>query len=276
LSGSDIAVSNSISALFGNPANMAASRVYHVGAFAAIWPEASRQTYGAAVVDSSTSSSNVTAGLAGAWSQQDSDGLKRRGTDLRASLAFPFSEKFRIGASLKYLSFSQGGSGPLGSSSVSAGLDGEPIVRDFGIDAGLVLQPVRYFSLGLLGINLNNPGNGFLPLRAGAGIGGGTNEFTLEADVLADFTTWDKTRLMAQAGGELLVADKFPLRLGYRYEEGLKTQWLSVGAGYVENTMSLELAARRTVAGPEATAIVFSFTYHVESSGVGSTANGHY
>src|SRR5690348_585688 len=37
--------SNSLTALFMNPANLAAARVYHLGAFAQIYPEASRQSY---------------------------------------------------------------------------------------------------------------------------------------------------------------------------------------------------------------------------------------
>jgi hypothetical protein len=276
LSGADTAVSSSVGALFGNPANMAASRIYHVGAFASIWPEAARQSYGAAAVDSSTSSTSLTAGLAGAWTQQDTDGLKRRGTDFRLGVAFPFSPKLRLGAVVKYLSFTQGGKGPLGTSSVSAGLEGEPIVRDFGIDLGLVLQPSRAFSIGLLGSNLNNPGHSFLPMRAGVGIGGGSDEFTLEGDVFADFTTFEKTRLTAMGGGELLIADKFPLRAGYRYEQGFKSHWLSAGAGYVENSIGLEVGLRRSVSGPAATAIIFSLTYHVESSGMGSTAQDSY
>jgi opacity protein-like surface antigen len=276
MSGANTAVSSSVGALFSNPANMAANRIYHVGAFASIWPEAARQTYGAAVVDSSTSSTALTGGLAAMWTQQDPDGTKRRGTDLVLGIAFPFSDKFRLGASLKYLSFRQQGTGPLGTSPVSAGLDGEPILRDFGIDAGFTLQPSRYFSAGVAGINLNAPGHGFMPTLLTAGLGGGTDEFTLEADVLADFTTWEKTKLQFMGGAELLIAEKFPLRAGYRYDQGSKIQWLSAGAGYVERSMGIELGVRRSVAGPNATAIVFSFTYHVESAGVGSTANGNY
>src|SRR5688500_16321167 len=61
--GAQRALSNSVSALFVNPANMAASRVYHIGALAQIWPEAKRQSYGAAAVDSIVSSSRVAGGL---------------------------------------------------------------------------------------------------------------------------------------------------------------------------------------------------------------------
>ena len=276
LNGAEMATSSSVGALFANPANMAASRVYHASALASIWPEAARQTYGAAAVDSSTSSTSLTGGVAASWTQQDPDGVKRSGTDLRLGLAFPISQKLRLGATMKYLSFKQQGQGPLGTSPVSAGLDGQPIVRDFGVDAGLTFQPAQYLSLGVVGFNLNSPSNGFLPTMLGGGIGGGSQDFTLEADVLADFTTWGKTRLSMMGGGELLVAEKFPLRVGYRYDQGSKMQWLSGGAGYVDRLMAIELGVRRSVVGPTATAIVLTLTYHVESSGVGSTAADTY
>ena len=40
--------STSTDALFDNPANMSAARVYHLTALADIWPESKRQSYGAA------------------------------------------------------------------------------------------------------------------------------------------------------------------------------------------------------------------------------------
>jgi hypothetical protein len=77
-------------------------------------------------------------------------------------------------------------------------------------------------------------------------------------------------------GAELLLADHFPLRVGYRYDEGSKLQWLSAGAGYTDRTMGLELGVRRTVSGVGATAIVVSIVYHIESAGVGSTTTDMY
>lgn len=276
LSGAELAVSSSLSGLFSNPANMASSRVYHAGALASIWPEASRQTYGAALVDSHTSSTGLTGGISAAWIMQDPDGLKRSGTDFRLALAFPFSDKLRIGAGMKYLSMRQNGTGPLGTSQVSSGLAGQPIIKDIGFDVGLTLQPIQALSIGMVGLNLNQGGNAFLPMLAGGGIGGGTENFTLEADLLADFSTWEKTKLKVMGGGELLVADHFPIRAGYRYDEGTRQQWVSLGAGYTDRAMGLELGVRRTVSGAGATAIVFSFVYHVESAGVGSTTTDVY
>ena len=93
------AFSNSTDALFINPANMATSRVYHIGALAQIWPEADRQSYGAAIVDSIVSSSRLAGGLGGTWTSQDPDGVDRKSLDVRFALAYPFSDHLFIGAS---------------------------------------------------------------------------------------------------------------------------------------------------------------------------------
>jgi opacity protein-like surface antigen len=276
LSGAELAVSSSLSGLFSNPANMAANRVYHAGAMASIWPEASRQSYTAAIVDSNTSSTGIAGGVSGTWMIQDNDGINRSGTDLRLAVAFPFSQKFRVGGGLKYISIRENGNGPLGWSPASSGTPGQSVIKDIGVDVGLTLQPVSAFSLGLVGYNLNVAGNGLLPMLAGGGIGGGTELFTLEADILADFSTWEKTKLRVMGGGELLVADHFPIRVGYRYDEGPKLQWLSAGAGYTDKALGLEFGLRRTIVGVAATAVVFSFVYHVDSAGSGSTTTDVY
>lgn len=269
-------MSSSLSALFANPANMASSRVYHAGAMASIWPEAARQAYGIAIVDSHTSSTGLSGGLSGTWIMQDPNGIERTGTDVRFALAFPFSAKFRLGAGLKYLSLRQNGNGPLGESLASSGLSDKPIVRDIGVDAGATLQPVPNLAFSVVGFNLNAAKNGFLPMMAGGGIGGGNEKFTLEADVLADFATWNTTKLRFMGGGELLLGEHFPLRAGYRFDEGSKMQWLSGGTGYVDKSMRIEIGVRRSVAGPGATAIMFSLVYHVESAGLGTTTTDMY
>src|SRR5512145_192829 len=276
LSGAEIAKSSSLGALFSNPANMAASRIYHAGATAAIWPEAARQAYGAAVVDSHTSSTGLAGGVSGTWFMQDPNGIERTGTDVRFAIAFPFSQKFRLGAGAKYLSLRQNGHGPLGESLASSGLPKASIVRDFGIDAGATLQPIPGLAFSIVGMNLNIAHSGLLPMMAGGGVGGGNDNCTLEADVLADFSTWDRTTLRAMGSAELLLGDHFPIRAGYRFDEGAKMQWLSAGTGYTDKAMRIELGVRRSVSGPGATAIVFSLVYHVESAGLGSTTTDTY
>ena len=46
------AFSNSLEALQNNPANLAVTRVYHVGGLAQFWTNSNRQSYGASIVDS--------------------------------------------------------------------------------------------------------------------------------------------------------------------------------------------------------------------------------
>jgi hypothetical protein len=96
------AYSNSLSALFINPANMAATRIYHVGALAQIWPEPKRRaTVVARSLDCFEHPPRRRSG--GTWTLQDPEGLERRATDLRFALAFPFSEQFLLGVGGRYL-----------------------------------------------------------------------------------------------------------------------------------------------------------------------------
>lgn len=262
------ATGNAIDGLFYNPANMAVTRVYHLAAFGQIWPEAHRQSYGAAAVDSIESSIRLAGGFGGTWNLQDPDGINRRSTDLRFALALPFGDRFFLGLGGRYLWMRQDGTGPFGNSSASGGLQGADIVKGFTFDAGATFKPTDALLLSIVGQNLNNPDTGFQPTSFGGGIGVATGDVTVEGDVLGDFTTWDRTTVRAMGGAEYLAADHYPLRLGYRYDEGAKSHSISGGIGYIDRTFAAELAVRRVVSGDAATTIVLGFTYHLESTGL--------
>ncbi len=266
--GATRALSSSTEALFDNPANMSAARVYHLAALAQIWPESKRQSYGGAAVDSVGSSARVAGGIGATYNTQDTDGINRKWTDIRFALSYPFSDSFYLGVAGRYLSLSQSGMGPLGSSAASAGLADDHIVRGFAFDAGATFKPTDGLSFAIVGTNLNNPGTGFQPMGLGGGIGFGKELFSLEGDVAADFTTWDRTTVRAMAGGELLLGDHFPLRAGYRYDDGAKSHSVSGGIGYVDTAFGAELALRRVVSGEAVTAIVFGFSYHLDAGGL--------
>jgi hypothetical protein len=269
--GAQRALSTSIGALFINPANIARERVYHIGAFAQLWPEAHRQSYGAAAADSVSSGSHLAAAVGATYNFQDPDGIDRRWTDLRVALAYPFSDQFSFGLGGRYMWLSQNGLGPLGKSPVSNGLENQQIVRNFSFDAGATFRPVSELSLSVVGANLSNPGHSFFPTSLGGGIGYGGKQVALEGDLLADFTTWDATRLRAMSGIEVLLADHYSLRGGYRYDQGPGSHALSVGIGYIDRMFILDLALRRTLSGGDATTVVLGFTYHLESAGMTPT-----
>ncbi|HEY2410426.1 MAG TPA: hypothetical protein VGI10_30680 [Polyangiaceae bacterium] len=271
MAGATRALSNSLEALFLNPANMAASRVYHIGGMAQIWPEAQRQSYGAGAMDSFGSKYQLAGGIGGTYNTQDSDGIARRWTDLRFALAYPLSQDFFVGVGGRYLLLSQNGLGAFGVSPASGGLSGERIVRAISFDAAATFQPMEGLSLSIVGSNLSDPGNGFQPMSVAGGVGYGKDIFGVEADVVGDFDSWSHDTARAMAGGEVLLGDHFPLRAGYRYDQGPNSHALSGGVGYIDRLFSADVALRRTVTGDHVTTIVLGFTYHLESAGLDQT-----
>ncbi len=274
MGGAQRAFSNSLEALFINPANMAATPLYHLGALAQIWPEANRQSYGGGAVDSIVSSARLAGGLGATWNLQDQDGIERQWTDLRFALAFPFSQQFFLGVGGRHLWLKENGDdGEIGASAASAGLPDEQIVKGFSFDAGVTLKPSPEFALSLVGANLSNPGTGYQPTSVGGGVGFGNENLTIEGDLLSDFTTWGETTVRAMVGGELLVADHVSLRAGYRYDQGAESHALSAGVGYIERAFDADIAVRRVVSPSDdaVTTIVFGFKYHLESTGLTPT-----
>ncbi|HYP90156.1 MAG TPA: hypothetical protein VEQ59_18425 [Polyangiaceae bacterium] len=269
--GADLALGSSVSALFSNPANMATARVYHAAALVQIWPEASRQSYGVGAVDSVGSSSRIAGGLGATWSRQDPDGVDRTASDLRFALAYPLSDKLFVGAGGRFLWLTENGQGPLKPSFASSGLGGDRIVKNFAFDLGLTLKAGDGWSFALVGNNLNGADTGYQPLSLGGGIGYAKEKFGMEGDVVADLATWDKTRVRAMLGAELLLGEHALVRGGYRYDDGAQSHSGSLGLGYIDKAFSADLGVRRVLVGDIATAVVLTFTYHVESTGLTPT-----
>jgi hypothetical protein len=249
------AFGGSTNALFANPANLPLYRVYHIEGLAAFGPEARRQSYGGAIVDSSTS--RLAGGFGGAWSQMDPDGIKRSFTDLRLVLAYPLGDRLSVGVTGRYLRVTQRtAAGPLGASPASDGTSGDPIFSQFTFDAGLGASVTENIRIGVSGRNLTAPGTALAPVGLAGGVGYSNGTLTIEADELIDFTTWGSARGRTMAGGELLLADHFPLRAGYRYDDGTKTHGLGLGAGYVERQFSIEIGGRRDIVADHPATII--------------------
>jgi hypothetical protein len=156
-------------------------------------------------------------------------------------------------------------------SAASAGLEGESIVKDITFDAGLSLRPLPGLAVSVVGQNLTDPGHGFLPLILGGGVGYGSNVFTVEGDVAADFTTYQETSWRYMVGGELLAGGQYPIRVGYRFDDGQESHALSAGVGYVAKEFAFDVSARHVFGDEGLTAFFLGLRYHVESLGVGST-----
>jgi hypothetical protein len=264
----------STTALSLNPANMTLARVYHLEAFGALSPEAQRQTYGLAIVDSMVNSSRLAGGIEGAASSLDPGGLHRTWTDVRAALAIPLGDLITVGATGRWLHVSQSsGQGPFGSDYVSGGTSSGPIENLITFDAGAtaVLGGLR---LGLVGHNLTNPGTALAPTTAAAGIGYQTDIFAIEADGMLDFTTWSSTQGRVMGGAELFVEDHYAIRGGWSYSTGTGLHTPSLGFGYIDPRWSIEGAVNHDIASSHAsTLFVLSLRYFYDATGATSPAD---
>ncbi len=276
MAGSMRAAGNGTTGVYMNPATMASTRVYHIEAQAQVTPEFGRHVYGGTIVDS------VTSKLAGAFAVNggfmDGDGVDRSWIDVRLGLAYPISDAFSVGFGGRYMKIVEDGLGPLGESKASGGL------RDDGggrfamenlptFDAGVAVRAGDILRIGVAGQNLSYPNHGLMPTTFGGGLAVATNDFTIEVDGVADFNSYEEIAARVMGGGEVLIADSVPIRLGYRFDQGAESHAISGGIGYLGREFSIEGAVRRTVVGPEATMMVFSVAYFLESSGLARAGN---
>lgn len=269
VSGAMRATSTSTTALFANPANMALTQVYHVSAFAQMFPEGNRQVLGAAVVDSLLSSVGIAGGLSAAWSQQEPGSLGRQFTDLRFGLALPIPEVLYVGVSGRYLILDQTGVGPLGASYASGGLQGQKMFETITMDVGVTLRPIKELVIGLVGQNLTSPDTSLVPLLGGIGVGFLSSEISFGGDIVFEATTFNDLRLRGQGGLEVLVAERVPLRGGYRYDQGMDSHAVSFGIGYTDPRFSIDAGIRRSIYGAEYTAVTVGFGVHLETMTLG-------
>ncbi|XXY44681.1 hypothetical protein WME91_32225 [Sorangium sp. So ce269] len=276
------ALGNGTSAVFMNPSAMVETRVYHLQALFQGSPEAGRHAYGGVVVDS------VTGKLAGAISFVggfvDNDGVDRTFLDARVGLAYPITERLFVGLTGRYAKITQDGTlrvgglaDSVGYDPVSGGLveteDGKvagrhSYVNEFTFDAAITIKPTDNLYIAAVGQNLSYPDNGLLPTTVGGGIGFGTDDLSIEVDGLVDLNSYTDATYRLMAGGEYLVADHFPLRAGYRFDQGADQHALSLGVAYVGTQFSVEASARRALAGGGPTTFVVGLAYHLESSGL--------
>jgi hypothetical protein len=264
----------STASIYLNPANMALARVYHLEGLAAYSPEARRQTYALAIVDSLISSTKLAGGLAGAWSEMDPDGLHRTWTDVRGGLAIPLGEYFAFGAVLRWLRIEQSvAAGPFGLSPASSGTATSPIFNQLTFDAGATVS-LGDFRIAATGHNLTFPRSGLAPTTGALGIGFFSQAFALEADGLLDFSTYSGARGRLMAGGEIFVADRYAIRLGWRYDAGTQLNTPSLGLGYIDPKWSAEIGVNHDIVGSHAeTMAVLSLRYFYDPTGANSSPN---
>lgn len=255
LGGATRAFGWSTSAVGANPANVAAQRVYHAEGLASYDAAPHRFQYGISVIDGVTSKMamgiQVVRSTLGNSLGTDSDAYQRTSNDIRLTGAYPLGDRFLLGMTGRWLRVSQDGVGPFGPSGVSKS-GGDTNANIFTFDVGLMLALSESFRIGAVGYNLTAPKDGLAPLMIGGAVGFRAGDFTLEANVVgSDKSYWGGWKARYQGGAEYLVADRYPLRIGFVHDTGAKRSSLSGGLGYVEKQFAFDVAVRGDLSAPD-------------------------
>ncbi len=254
----------STSAIASNPANLAAQHVYHFEGLFGLDTKSHRLQFGGAVMDSITS--RIALGVLATKTTlgNDSDRYQRGALDVRVAGGYPLGDKAALGVTGRYLRVTQDGVGPLGVGPVSRSSADDPNYRTFTFDAGLAFSLTEALRLGAVGYNLTSTSNALAPLMFGGGLGLKVGDATLEGNMLAvDKTTWGAWKTRAQLGGELLLADHYPLRLGYLYDQGSKRHAISWGLGYVDRSFAIDAGFRQEIIAPSDDPFGKAFIFNV-------------
>lgn len=241
-------------AVFSNPAGVAFGHVFHAEGWYGYTTDLSRHVAGVAAADSTTS---VAGGLGFLYTYTGLEAEKNNSYDLRTSVAMVFADLIALGVNLKYLR-----------TDYEEGLTGVPSnLNDFSLDAGAMLRIDRFF-VGVSGTNLTNLDHPMAPLALTVGGGLTLGPTRWEFDAAFDWSTYDEVSDMGMryaAGGEVLLADAYVLRAGYRFEDVPDIHIIAGGVGYVHPSMAIDFGFQQDLNGERnETRIGLSFRYFVQ------------
>lgn len=260
LGGRAEALSSSTSTMFGNPAMLAAMRVYHIDGYLLYDPTISRFSSGSAMVDSTRT---ISAGVSYVYNRIDSSVNHRTGHDLRLDVALPLGNVVGVGARIRYSQVSMGPPVAASNSTLSSqGWDG------FLFDAGVFVRPVSILMLSASGRNLNNPDTTAAPI--GAAFGAVFSPFStlnLVADVLLDFRMAGTMRGRYSGGAELFLGDHYVLRAGYMFDDiRAQAQAITWGVAYLDQSFGIEVSMRQGFTPTSQTTLMLALRYFYQAN----------
>lgn len=119
------------------------------------------------------------------------------------------------------------------------------------MNAGIVVRPIEYLSIGLSGHNLISVFNRDVSRYFVASIAGKFfNQLSPCFDLRMDFNQPDP-RFAFHGGIEWLIAQTWPVRIGYQYDGIASHHYISAGAGWFNEGSGVDIAYRHEVGGQE-------------------------
>lgn len=217
-------IASSNEALYLNPAGIAVGHRYQVDGTYGFTPGDKMRLLNVSVVDSKTA--GVAAGVGYSHISGTGDTLDSNGSVVHFGLGFPVGSKVAAGVGFKYLGFSS----PTDTNSVTA-------------DVGLLMQPFSLLSFGLVAYNVIDVASEQAPMRAGGGVAlGSDTSFRLAFDAVFAMEEDDPLGTTYHAGGELLLDQTLPIRLGFERREGEDRNFVTGGVGILSQMAALEAA----------------------------------
>lgn len=214
----------------GNPASMAIFRLYQMDLTGAWDPGLNEGFVSLAVRDSKTS--NVAAGLSYHYLVVHENGRRRTAHLTSAAFALPISQSLSIGFRGKYLYMP-------GTDSVNAGT----------LDIGLSLQPTPGLIFGLSADNVIDTHDPELGRYYSASLSYLTGKLAIALDVLGDPGAKGGIKPIYDVGAEYIFGSVLPVRVGYTGNTYTKSNYLSLGLGYLTPKASLDLSYRHQFNG---------------------------
>lgn len=218
-------------AVLGNPAALAALKVYQFELTGAWDPKLHEGFGGVSIRDSQTS--DVGAGADYHYlSVHDAAGNRRNAHLGTIAFGFPLAQAVLLGASGKYLYATDG-------KNISAAT----------VDAGLVVQPMEGLSIGLSGHNLVNTHHVELSRYYSTQLAYTAGLFSAEFDVSGDPGRDGGLAPLYNVGAEYVLGSAYPLEAGFTSNTLTGAKYVSGGLGVFGEGGGLDLAYRHQTNG---------------------------
>jgi hypothetical protein len=221
-----------------NPSGMALMKTYTVEGGYAYGRRFTENVLHASIVDG-TSQYNISGGLYYNYHHISPPGATGQGHEGGLALALPMGQYVAIGGTVKYLRFS--------GADVSAQGDRGGVT----FDLGATIRPVQLVSLGVVGTNLYDLGNGYAP----QGVAYGAALLPLPNLVIAadGRTRFGADNVTGRKGTSVLVgaeyafAQRIALRAGGGYDAGNGNGYLTAGVSGISDIGAFDAGLRQDV-----------------------------
>lgn len=248
-----------ISALAYNTSNMAAVSTYHVEAFSQIIPGSKSNggtywTIGSSVADSTTAKKlAMGTSFRGVFSGEN---RRYSGWDWRSGIGVQAIPQLGIGLGFRW--------GRLNADRFEGQRLG-PSFDGITLDASITITPIPWIKVAGLGYNLIKTYSPLAPQMAGGSVSlTPVESFSIGGDMLFDFTTFQKTELIAGVGMTYVAGEMVPLRFGYRRDNGRNLNQITAGAGFNKGKVGVEAALRQDIGGRKESYLLFMFRFVVQ------------